>query len=190
LLSMAKTIKIRNKNIPYSVSRRDVRYARLEFKTGELLVVLPKKIKNEQEIINKHKKWIYDKYSKIEQFLSNIDNIRLNEKLLNGKFREYINKSVEKNSKILGVKVNKILIRKMRTKWGSMSSNRNMTINSHMRLLPKRLIDYIVYHELVHLIEKKHNDSFWNIIRKRYKNYSKYENELFKYWFLIQQKMH
>ncbi|MGM0567661.1 MAG: M48 family metallopeptidase [Elusimicrobiota bacterium] len=186
---MAKTIKIKNKDIQYSVSRRDVKYARLEFKTGDLLVILPKKIKNEQEIIGKHKKWIYDKYCKIEQVLGNVDSIKLNEKFLNGKFKEYINKSVEKNSTILGVEVNKILIRKMRSKWGSMSSNSNMTINSHMRLLPKRLIDYIVYHELVHLIEKKHNDSFWNIIRKKYKNYSRYENDLFKYWFLINQRV-
>jgi len=186
---MAKTIRINNRTIPYSVSRRDVKYPRLEFRTGDLLVILPKRIKNEQEILNKHSDWIYKKYIKIQQALEDMKKIRLNESLLNGEFKELIDNSVEENSKILGVELNKVVIRKMKSKWGSMSSNKNMTINSYMRMLPRGLVNYIVYHELAHLLEKKHNDKFWGIIKNKYKDYPMYENELFKYWFVIQNKL-
>ncbi len=186
---MAKTIKIHNKSIPYSVSRRNVKYSRLEFKTGDLLVVIPQKVRDESEILNKHKGWIYKKYTKIEQVLRNIGNISLNENLSVSEFKELLDDMANKHSKTLGVKLNKILIRKMSSKWGSMSSNKNMTINSYIRLLPKKLIDYIVYHELAHLIDRKHNKKFWSIIEKKYKNFSRYENDLFKYWFLINQRV-
>ncbi len=186
---MAKTIEINNKTIPYSVSRRNVKYPRLEFRTGNLLVVLPKSLKDEQSILNKHKNWVYKKYTKIQEALGDIKNLQLDESLLKSEFKNLVKNSVDKNSDILGVKVNKVLIRKMNSKWGSMSSKKNMTINSHMRMLPKKFIDYIVYHELAHLIEKKHNERFWKIIKKKYKNYQRYENELFKYWFVIQSKL-
>ncbi|MBU4077646.1 MAG: DUF45 domain-containing protein, partial [Euryarchaeota archaeon] len=41
-------------------------------------------------------------------------------------------------------------------------------------------------HEMVHLIERKHNEKFWKIISNKFENYDKNEKELFEYWFLIQ----
>jgi predicted metal-dependent hydrolase len=84
-----------------------------------------------------------------------------------------------------GLQVKKVFYRKMRTKWASCSSNHNLTINTMMRHLPKRQIEYILYHELVHMIEKKHNDRFWKLIRKKFKNHEKLEMSLFSYWFLL-----
>ena len=52
----------------YEVSYRNIKYPRLEFKTGRLLLVLPKGQKPE-EIIEKHKKWIEKKREFIEECL-------------------------------------------------------------------------------------------------------------------------
>ena len=77
----------------------------------------------------------------------------------------------------------------MKSKWGSLSSRKNLTINRYVKYLPNWLIKYIVFHEMVHLIERKHNERFWKIIGAKYKNYQRYETYLLKYWFLIQKKV-
>ena len=47
---MEKTIKINNKEIKYRTVPRDVKYPRLELRTGELVLILPRDTKNEQYI--------------------------------------------------------------------------------------------------------------------------------------------
>jgi predicted metal-dependent hydrolase len=54
-----------------------------------------------------------------------------------------------------------------------------------IEFLPNYLIEYIVYHEIVHLIERTHSKQFWNRIKKRYKEYREYEDELSGYLFLM-----
>lgn len=79
------------------------------------------------------------------------------------------------------VSVNKIYFRKMKTKWASCSSKKNLTINTLLRYLPKDLIEYVIYHEMAHLVEKRHNERFWKIISHRFPDYKKVEKELFIY---------
>lgn len=63
---------------------------------------------------------------------------------------------------------------------------RKYILNTLLRYLPNYLIEYIVLHEMVHAIERKHNETFWNIIGKKSKNHQKYESDLLAYWFLVQ----
>jgi len=58
-----------------------------------------------------------------------------------------------------------------------------------MKYLPEYLIEYIIFHELVHIIEKNHNSRFWEIISGKYKDYQKSEKELFKYWFKVSEEV-
>lgn len=74
----------------------------------------------------------------------------------------------------------------MISKWGSLSSKGNISINSYTRFLPEYLIEYIIYHEIIHFLERKHNSIFWKLIKNKYGNYKEYEKELYNYWFLIQ----
>jgi len=59
----------------------------------------------------------------------------------------------------------------MKTKWASHSSNNNLTINTLLKYLPNDIIEYIVYHEIAHAIERKHNEKFWNLIAKKFQDY-------------------
>ena len=77
----------------------------------------------------------------------------------------------------------------MRTKWASLSSFKNLTVNKFMKYLPQCLIEYIIFHELVHVVEKKHNNTFWKMIEERYNDYQKLEKELFEYWFKISEEI-
>lgn len=92
--------------------------------------------------------------------------------------------------KELNTHISKIFLRKMKTKWASHSRNGNVTVNSLMKYLPQSLIEYVIYHETTHSIERKHNEKFWNTITKRFSDYPIREKELFTYWFLTQKYMY
>lgn len=73
----------------------------------------------------------------------------------------------------------------MRSKWATLSPNRNLTLNNLLKCLPHDLIPCVIYHELAHLKERRHNVRFWAIISRKYKNHIDLESALFEYWFLI-----
>ena len=62
---------------------------------------------------------------------------------------------------IMNLTVDTYSVRKMKTKWGS-CNNENRTLNFNIELIKKPIecIDYIVVHELVHLVERNHNKNF------------------------------
>jgi len=182
-----KKIKIRDKLVEYNTSYRNVKFPRLEFRTGKLKIILPLDFNNEETIIEKHIDWIYKKQKQIDKAHEKMSEIQLNNNRSIKDLKKFISKKVENFSKELNVKINKIIVRKMISKWGSMSSKKNITLNSYLRFLPEKLVEYIIYHELVHLIERKHNKKFWTIIEKKYKNYQNYEKDLFNYWLLVQE---
>jgi predicted metal-dependent hydrolase len=86
------------------------------------------------------------------------------------------------------VEVNRIYLRKMMTKWASCSSRRNITINRLLKYVPDHLVEYVVCHELAHLVEKRHNERFWCVISKNFRNYRELERDLFVYWFSLARK--
>jgi len=173
-------------NIPYKVSYRAVKYPRLEFKTGELLIILPLGHKPDV-LLEKYKDWILKKLDFIKGCLESAKGKELVNRT-EEEFRELIHSLARETSRDLRVKLNHIYFRKMRTKWASLSSAKNLTVNRLMKHLPEYLIRYVIFHELAHVIEKRHNDKFWEIISGRYKDYQKMERELFIYWFLVSKR--
>ena len=51
--------------------------------------------------------------------------------------------------------------------------------------LPSNLIEYVVFHEIAHLIEMGHNKRFWNIISGKFQDYKRMEDDLLMYWLLV-----
>ncbi|GBE54148.1 hypothetical protein BMS3Bbin15_00299 [archaeon BMS3Bbin15] len=172
--------------IKYDVVHRDVKYPRLEFKTGSLILVMPEDNTDYSKIIEKHKNWIYAKRSIIKNALIEAEGKKYVDRS-DDEFRELVYSCVENICKELKLGVNKIFFRKMKSKWGSLSSKRNLTINILLKYLPDELVEYVIFHELTHLIERRHNEHFWRIIAKNFKDYQEKEKDLLVYWFLIQQ---
>jgi len=84
---------------------------------------------------------------------------------------------VQKWEPVLGVKVLHIFVQKMRTKWGSCRTDRrHIRLNTELAKKPKECLEYIVVHEMVHLLEPHHNKRFilymdkflphWKLIRE------------------------
>jgi hypothetical protein len=170
-------------DVGYKVSYRDVKYPRLEFRTGELLVVLPFG-HDLQSVLEKHKKWILKKAEFIEECLKESGEKEIIDRE-DEEFKDLVYSYVEEVSKELKVQVNKVFFRRMKTKWASCSSRGNLTINKLMKYLPAHLIEYVVFHEIAHLLEKRHTARFWKLISKKFPNHNELEKELFAYWFLV-----
>jgi len=67
-------------------------------------------------------------------------------------------------SKIIGVKPNKITIKNQKTIWGSCSSKRNINYSYRLIMAPIDIIDYIVVHELCHLVHMNHSKEYWKSV--------------------------
>ena len=79
----------------------------------------------------------------------------------------------------LGVKVERVFVQKMKTKWGSCNpSRRSIRLNTDLAKKPRKCLEYIVLHEMVHLIERHHNDRF-----------RKYMDQLLPQWHLYQSEL-
>jgi len=170
-------------DIKYKVYYRNIKYPRVEFKTGNLVLILPFD-QEPEDILERNKEWILKKSLFIKECLSEIKD----KKLINRseeEFKKLIYSLVDQNTNELLINLNNISFRKMKTKWASISSSNNLTVNTLAKYLPEYLIKYIIYHELTHLIEKRHNEKFWKIISGKFENFEYLEKELFSYWFLI-----
>lgn len=60
----------------------------------------------------------------------------------------------------IGVRVARIQVRALRTKWASMSTAGNLTLSDELVALPRELGEYVVVHELVHLLAPNHGKVF------------------------------
>ena len=61
-----------------------------------------------------------------------------------------------------GFKYEKVSFRNQKTRWGSCSSQNNISLNIQIMLLPPELQDYILLHELLHTKIKNHSANYWN----------------------------
>ncbi len=68
---------------------------------------------------------------------------------------------IGKRAEIIGVKVNDVGVKNMRTKWGTCNvKDKRIWVNLQLAKKPFACLEYIVVHELVHLLEKNHTPSF------------------------------
>jgi predicted metal-dependent hydrolase len=105
------------------------------------------------------------------------------EKLLRSLLYDMIYSRLEKYTSISGLQYKNLRIKKMKSRWGSCSSMGNLNFNIGLSLVPIRILDYVVVHELCHLKELNHSTRFWNEVGKllpSYKSDRKWlrENEL------------
>jgi predicted metal-dependent hydrolase len=182
---MDNRARIRDLEIEYDIDYRDVKYPRLEFKTGDLLLILPRNYQDTKTITEKHKQWIYKTALTIKRALEEAKDKKLDLKRTDEELKHLVYSTVRSFEEEFNFEINNIYFRKMKSKWGSLSRKRNLTINTLLKYLPEKLIEYVIFHEIAHFWERKHNDNFWKMISKKFKDYQVMEQELLIYWFLI-----
>lgn len=100
------------------------------------------------------------------------------ETLYRRKARETFEERAEYFAEKMGVEYEKIEIRNQRTKWGSCSTTGTLGLNWRLMMAPREIVDYVVIHELAHLRESNHSDSFWELVSEYDPNYTQHANWL------------
>lgn len=95
-----------------------------------------------------------------------------------GQIRDVVNGMIEKWAPVMNVKVSRIFVQRMRTRWGGCNPATGVIrLNTDLAKKPVECLEYIMVHEMVHLIEPTHNTRFtslmdlflptWQQLRKR-----------------------
>jgi predicted metal-dependent hydrolase len=148
------------------VENRNIKYPRIELRTGELHFVLPLNMSH-HPILDKYDGWIKEKKDEINDAFNRAGNLKLSYRKpdeVKGLIQNLVNKFSEEQ----GVSVERIIIRDLKSKWGSCSSKGNLTLNKMLRYLPDKHFKYVVFHEIIHLIERKHTHKYWSMISEKF----------------------
>lgn len=128
---------------------------------------LSKSDKEISSIVRSKARWIYKKQLEFEDRKRIVPSTR---KLVTEKY--LYNRTMKLASKI-GVKPSKIIIKKLKSRWGSATKNNVVTLNLALVTMPRKVIDYVIIHELCHLVIRNHSFRYWNLVRKYMYDYVK-----------------
>lgn len=93
--------------------------------------------------------------------------------------RDAVKPLLTKWQKTLGVTAKNVVVRRMRTRWGScQKKTRNILLNTDLAKKPRECLEYIVLHELVHLLEPTHNQSFIKLMHYHMPKWPNYRHLL------------
>ena len=84
--------------------------------------------------------------------------------------KEYLTSRVEYYSGIVNLSYSALKFKKLKSRWGSCSSDKAITLNTNLMKVKKEYIDYVVVHELAHLVHMNHSKEFHNHVDRYIKN--------------------
>ena len=86
-----------------------------------------------------------------------------------GELKKFLAILLPECEKRVGVKINSCNVRNMKTRWGSCNiSRKRILINLQLVKKPVECLEYVLIHELVHLLEKNHTNRFRSLVEKYY----------------------
>lgn len=169
---------------------------------GEVFVNAPKRT-SEREVLNfiKQKQdWIdrnidkiklykslYNKFDFDKYVYKNLQKFEVsnNKEFYNKTFIEYITPLVKSISSKIGLNSSKIIKTNSKRMWGSMNNKKEMHLNWKLIILPEKLIEYVIVHELCHIKHLNHSKYFWQEVSKYLPDYKTRKKELKKYSFIL-----
>lgn len=148
--------------------------------SGETLYYLGKQYR--LKIIPSLKKSIELKDNRIKVQIPKKENTEENRKaLVQNWYEQNANHIIDKRMKECLKSFSKIKdtptwkVKKLKNKWGNCSKKGIITFHPELIAAPKPCIDYVIYHELCHLIEWNHGNKFYNLLTKVYPNWKKWK---------------
>lgn len=103
--------------------------------------------------------------------------------------KEKIETRVRHFANQMGVEVSKVGIVDEQFRWGSCTPNDNINLNWRLIKAPMFVIDYVIIHELAHLLETNHTPRFWNIVRAQIVNVDKAKDWLKDHGQLLEERI-
>ncbi len=163
-------------------TREKMKDKRRAYRDGEQFQLLGDSYILKTKLVEKSSKLPYIEHKKLimEQFAD--EALETTEKRLKLFYRNHLarlaNPMLDKWSKIIGVRFHKVTYKHMRTRWGSCSSRGHISLNVSLGKLPIELIEYVVVHELCHLIEPNHSSRFYALVNKHLPNSEEKDHQI------------
>ena len=159
------------------------RQTKREFVTGESHYFFGRKCRLDVVKTEKRPTILLRKKGQLELRITPNATIRQKERIFDGFYRGELEKLIpeliKKWQDKVGVEVNEVKIKKMKTKWGTCNSkDKRIWLNLELAKKPMNCIDYVFVHELVHIIEQKHSAKFVQILESAYPKWRQSKDEL------------
>lgn len=126
-------------------------------------------------------KTIVNHESKTIQSQRDLLDTKIQEQWMKTEARKYIRERVKVLSENLFLPYNKLFIRSQKTKWGNCTKEGNISINWRIYKAPSFVIDYVIVHELCHIIVMKHSVRFQTFLKSHYPDTDEAREWLDKY---------
>lgn len=182
--TMQKQIKLHNKIVDYTLkqSKRARRLRLAVYCDGRLVVSAPRRLPYSQieNFILEKAQWVL---AKLDYFASLPKRIFAADVSVEyAQYKEAARHLAEGRlsyfNRFYGFEINRISIKKQKTRWGSCSRKGNLNFNYKIALLPPDLADYIIVHELCHLGQFNHSAKFWHLVSKIFPDYQAKRRQL------------
>ena len=100
--------------------------------------------------------------------------------------KEILSNRLEYFSNIMNLEYKSFKLTNAKTKWGSCSTLKKIDLNWRLIMLKSELQDYVIVHELCHLLEMNHSDRFYKCVESVLKDYKKRRNDIKNSSFVLQ----
>jgi predicted metal-dependent hydrolase len=119
----------------------------------------------------------------IDMYIGSKMPLEKRERLMNNFYRAELKKQIPKLlakwSKITGLSVKEVKIKKMKTKWGTCNPKcQRVWLNLELAKKPFRCLEYVLVHEMTHLREKHHNEQFELLLKSYMPQWDQCKQEL------------
>ena len=120
-----------------------------------------------RDVIEKHRSWVEKHLAKREARVASKPPLT-DEKIaeLKKAAKEILPKKTEYFANVMGLKYGRITITSAKTRFGSCSSKGNVSFSYRLMLYPDAAIDYVVVHELAHLVEMNHSKRLYAVVER------------------------
>lgn len=118
--------------------------------------------KKAEKFVSARTDWINKHLDRIEQFEREYATVTQNSPDIDiAKAKRKLSRRLKQLAEKHGFTYNRVFIRNQRTRWGSCSSRRNISLNMRLVMIPDELMDYVILHELTHTRFKNHSKDFY-----------------------------
>lgn len=183
---MQREIQLEGKHIPYTlrVSDRALRMRFTVYGDGSCVLTAPRHASTRviDEFVQRKARWVIRALARFVR----LPRIRPMSKAYRRRLyvrhkeaaRALAHERLAHFNQLYGFTFCRVSIKDQRSCWGSCSKKGNLNFNYKIALLPARLADYIIIHELCHLGEPNHSKSFWNLVTRSMPDYAIRKQEL------------
>ncbi|HWJ77410.1 MAG TPA: SprT family zinc-dependent metalloprotease [Niallia sp.] len=121
------------------------------------------------------------KEDKLHVYVKQLDDDQIKQALKRFYYQQcklLVKKSISNYQPNFKTKPRSVRISDSKTTWGTCDSNLQLTFNWRLAMAPLEVIDYVVVHEMCHMVHLNHDRSFWRLVGSMMPDYEEKENWL------------